>query len=279
MNLRTHNRLPDKEDWKTLLQWLKQGRVTNEGEKGEEMWSNGYCQYTAIYFHIDQTHEGTPEELEKANEPFLQRKRESRAAKRAEGRKLMKQAMKLPAVPCNNPSGIVVFDTETTGFQAGEDEILQFSAIDGDGNVLLNTYVRPYVKQEWSAAAKVHGISPKMVENAPVAHELIPTVRGIFESAKLLISYNGDFDIRFLTEWGIDLSEKPHFDVMMEFAPIYGEWSDWHQDYKWQKLATCAAYYGYEFKAHDSLEDVRATLFGYRKMAEAKQDEQEVQEA
>ena len=37
-------------------------------------------------------------------------------------------------------------------------------------------------------------------------------------------------------------------------------------NYKWQKLSKAAAYYGYKFKAHDSLEDVRATLYVYNKM-------------
>ena len=37
-------------------------------------------------------------------------------------------------------------------------------------------------------------------------------------------------------------------------------------DYKWQKLSTAASYYGYKFKAHDSLEDVRATLYVYKKL-------------
>lgn len=34
---------------------------------------------------------------------------------------------------------IVVIDFETTGFKAGEDEVLQVSIIDEDCNVLLNT--------------------------------------------------------------------------------------------------------------------------------------------
>lgn len=33
-------------------------------------------------------------------------------------------------------------------------------------------------------------------------------------------------------------------------------------------VANCATYYGYEFKAHDSLEDVKATLYCYKKMEE-----------
>ena len=48
---------------------------------------------------------------------------------------------------------------------------------------------------------------------------------------------------------------------MLAFAREYGEWNDFFCDYKWQKLGTAAAYYGYHFRAHDSLEDVRATLY------------------
>ena len=176
------------------------------------------------------------------------------------------KAMQLPSVPCDNPSGIVVFDVETTGLDPGIDEILQFSAIDGDGNTLLNTYVRPYVKEEWPDAAKVNGITSEMVKDAPYPHELIPIVKGIFESAELLISYNGVFDIGFLQHWGIDFSSQKHFDVMREFAPIYGEYREAYGNYKWQKLTTCAEYYGYKFKAHDSQEDVKATLYCYNQI-------------
>ena len=42
--------------------------------------------------------------------------------------------------------------------------------------------------------------------------------------------------------------------------------NDFFCDYKWQKLGTAAAYYGYHFRAHDSLEDVRATLYIFDQM-------------
>ena len=177
--------------------------------------------------------------------------------------KQLKKAMQLPSVPCDNPSGVVVFDVETTGLNPDTDEILQISAIDGDGNTLLNTYVRPYVKEEWPDAAKVNGIASEMVKDAPYPHEILSIVKGIFESTELLISYNGVFDMGFLQHWGIDFSSQKHFDVMREFAPIYGEYREDYGDYKWQKLTTCASYYGYEFRAHDSLEDVKATLHCY----------------
>lgn len=85
----------------------------------------------------------------------------------------------------------------------GEDEIIQISIIDGLGNVLINELVHPYWKKSWSEAARVNGITPDRVANAPYPHELIPKVKGIFAAADLLIAYNNQFDLNFLEEWGI----------------------------------------------------------------------------
>lgn len=57
-------------------------------------------------------------------------------------------------------------------------------------------------------------------------------------------------------------------DPMYDFAIVYGEYSEWYGTYKWQKLTTAAHYYGYEFNAHDSLEDIKATKFVYEKLQE-----------
>ena len=55
---------------------------------------------------------------------------------------------------------------------------------------------------------------------------------------------------------------------MIDFAEVYGEWSDYKNSYKWQKLSTAAAYYNFKFSAHNSLEDVKATLFVAQKLYE-----------
>lgn len=266
---------------KTSLQWQKVGRLVNDGATGEECWTNRYYQHKAIYYHIDDTHIATVEELKAAREPFLAEKRERERERRAEEKEQMEKekahrikvenarsqfdaSMKLPVIPCLNPSKAVVFDLEMTGLDPYNDEILQFSAIDGDGNVLLNAYIKPYVKEEWPNAQAINRISPEMVQDAPQLHELIPKIRGIFESAEMLITYNGDFDMAFLNGCGIDFNSKKHVDVMHEFAPIFGDWDEYHEDYKWKKLTECAAYYGLEFRAHDALEDCKATLYCYR---------------
>ena len=52
---------------------------------------------------------------------------------------------------------------------------------------------------------------------------------------------------------------------MIEFAKIYGEWNNYYGNHTYQKLTNAACYYGYNFDelAHDSLEDVKATLVVY----------------
>lgn len=164
----------------------------------------------------------------------------------------------------------IVFDTETTGLSAVTDEILQLSIIDGDGKVLFSSLVKPYFHDSWEQAQSIHGISPEDVENAPYAHEIVKGVKKIFDSADELITYNGMFDMRMLERWSIDidLEKKIHHDVMKYFAKIYGERNEQYGNYKWQKLEKCAQYYGYEYKAHDALEDVKATLYCWNKIKE-----------
>ena len=178
----------------------------------------------------------------------------------------LKQAAQLPAIPYRlKGTNMIIFDTETTGVTEN-DEIIQLSIIDGKGKTLVNEYVHPYWKQEWIAAARVNGITPETVKNALYPHDLIPKVKGIFEAADLLVAYNNTFDLAFLKRWGISTLGKKQYDVMLAFAEEYGEWNEYFGNYKWQKLSKAAAYYGYKFKAHDSLEDVRATLYVYNKM-------------
>lgn len=164
----------------------------------------------------------------------------------------------------------IVFDVETTGLQPTTDEVIQLSIIDEDENVLFSSYIKPYFHKSWEEAQEIHGILPEDVKDAPYPHEVAEQVREIFDSAEVLITYNGQFDMRMLERWNIviDLEKKDHIDVMQYFANIYRDWNEQYKNYKWQKLSVCAEYYGYEFKAHDALEDVKATLYCWKKMKE-----------
>lgn len=156
----------------------------------------------------------------------------------------------------------IVFDTETTGLNPEYDEIIQLSIIDGTGKVLFDEYIKPSRRKKWPEAQKISGISPEMVKNCKTFRFFRKTIQKIFDSAKTIIVYNIGFDAGFLQSYGIDVyREKDWRDVMIDFAEIYGEWSDYKQSYKWQKLSSAAAYYDFKFSAHNSLEDVKATLF------------------
>lgn len=64
---------------------------------------------------------------------------------------------------------------------------------------------------------------------------------------------------------GIDTAVKAKiYDVMLEFSYIVGDYDEKHGNYEWKPLTYCAKYYGYtNYKAHDALEDARATLYCY----------------
>lgn len=159
-----------------------------------------------------------------------------------------------------NKYKIVVLDLETTGFDKVNDEIIQISIIDQDKNTLLNEYCKPETKTEWKEAEKVTGISPSMVADKKPFSYYKDKVEEILNNTDMILIYNAGFDARFLHAKGVNFPDNIIRDVMLEFAEVYGEWNEYYGNYKWQKLGKAAEYYGYEFKAHDSLEDVKATL-------------------
>ncbi len=176
---------------------------------------------------------------------------------------------------------ILCFDVETTGLSREEDEILQLSIVDGTGKTVFNEYIKPTRHESWDGAEAIHGISPSDVADKPTIEEYRDTLNDIFKDVQLLVGYNNiHFDNAFLKEAGIQIPEDAKmYDVMLKFAPIYGEWNEMRQDYKWQKLAKCAEYYGFhgDGQFHDSLEDVRATLYCFNSMiSEGQVKEKEV---
>ena len=176
---------------------------------------------------------------------------------------------------------ILFFDVETTGLSREEDEILQLSIVDGTGKIVFNEYIKPTRHESWDGAEAIHGISPSDVADKLTIEEYRDTLNDIFKDVQLLVGYNNIyFDNAFLKEAGIQIPEDAKmYDVMLKFAPIYGEWNEMRQDYKWQKLAKCAEYYGFhgDGQFHDSLEDVRATLHCFNSMiSEGQVKEKEV---
>ena len=165
---------------------------------------------------------------------------------------------------------IICVDTETTGKYSGRDEILQLAIIDGTGKVLFNELIKPVRRKRWPEAQEINGISPEMVKDKKPLLYYEDRIHAIFCRASVIVGYNLEFDLDFLKKGGIDLAEDGfdedfYYDVMKEFAPIYGQYDSYHDDYRYKKLKTCARYYKYKWtgNAHDALEDAKATLHCY----------------
>ena len=171
----------------------------------------------------------------------------------------------------------VVIDFETTGLKYPRfdsntfDEILSVSIIDQDGVVLLDTFCKPQVRKTWAKSQEIHGISPAMVKNAPTFQEVFPTVKEILCTAKYVIAYNIDFEFNFLR--GFDYLFDFPGDTKIRSDVVWGPdpmlmYCAYKANERWQKLSAVAKHFKFEYTAHNSLEDTKATLHCYKKLLE-----------
>lgn len=157
------------------------------------------------------------------------------------------------------PFRTVAIDTETTGLDPDKDEVLQVAVIDGDGDVLINTLVKPVHRRSWAKAEAIHGISPEDVKDAPTLEEIAPLIKEAVDT-KMVVGYNLPYDLDMLRAGGVDIESGIGFDVMREFARMRGS-------ERWVKLTDAARYYGHSLDgAHDALADATAALRVYYSM-------------
>ncbi len=166
-----------------------------------------------------------------------------------------------------------VLDTETTGLDSAA-EICQLAVLRADGVTLFDTLIRPS-KPIPVQATKIHGITDEMVQAAPFFHEsLISLLRAV--GSQDLVIYNAEFDLKLLrqsaracgfhlafpnSDWRpnrIFLNGGSIHCAMQYYSQWFGEWNEYHGNYKWQKL------HGGD---HSALGDCRATLALVRQMA------------
>jgi DNA polymerase-3 subunit epsilon len=269
-----------KQDKKLLTE--RQGKLKHfvkiNDKCGKYLWINAYCPSKELYLWDEEVRPMTEKEL--TNYRTEEKEKRAAQAKRRELKAEYKKRQEIgQSVSVRNimstlkENEIIIVDTETTGLDSVTDELLQVSIIDSQGNTLFNSYIKPLFTENWDGAMAVNHITPEMVANAPNIFEVKQEINRILNSANIIVGYNTNLDLSFLSAVGIENSNAIIVDVMILFAEIYGEWSEIHNDYKWQKLTKCAEYYCYDWSsetAHDSLADCKATLYCYKKIQEQK---------
>lgn len=159
----------------------------------------------------------------------------------------------------------IVIDTETTGLNAAEDELLQVSIIDNEGVVLFDSYIRPTQHTEWAEAERVNHITPEMVDNSPTIEEVMLEINNILKRYDKIVGYNVRFDADFLKHNGAEFADNTNFVDSMKIFSLY-----FSADNKRCKLTEAADYFCYDWseheEAHNSLGDCYATLYVYKKL-------------
>ncbi|MCE1255668.1 MAG: 3'-5' exonuclease [Anaerolineae bacterium] len=132
----------------------------------------------------------------------------------------------------------IFLDTETTGLTRN-DEIVEISLIDNQGNLIYESLVRPSQSISPDAYA-VHGISNDSVKNAPAWPVIWPTLRTHLVG-RLICAYNAEFDMRMMqqshTRYRLPWKENfKSFDIMQLYSQFKGEWDNVRRQYRYHSL-------------------------------------------
>lgn len=149
--------------------------------------------------------------------------------------------------------GMVVFDLNTTGTTPERNEIIQFSAVDLQGNVLYNQRFKPEFVKKWPrSAVRANGLIYEDLQDEPSLIECLPIIQRLFRNCQTVSGFYIDrFDLNFLIQAGIEFPENLFVCDEREAAP---------------SLERYAKEQGYSFSDKtDSLDRARAVAFGLRK--------------
>ena len=185
---------------------------------------------------------------------------------------------------------MLCFDTETTGLDA-DDEIVQLTITDaGNSSVpVYNNFFAPLNKTSFDGASQVTGLyydqpvpmypdGPLLCEYPPIGDpDTFDEIQNLLNSTGDLMGYHVAYDAKMMEAAGFDMSSFTYYDPMYAFAIFYwithsdeqyttrggkvrDPWLEWKHQYVNRNLTFAAGYFNISFGAHDSSEDVRATI-------------------
>lgn len=183
----------------------------------------------------------------------------------------------------NTERELVVLDTETTGFSAEKNVVIQFSGIKFSiiNGVLeekerFNTYINPE-KSLPDKIVEVTGITDGVLSSAPLERDVFPAIKHFLGKEPNICGHNVSFDLRFMKALYERNGEEFIPKTVIDTLEMARDLAIGAED---NKLGTLAALYGvdYGLTFHNSMDDVIAcsrllTVF----VKEYKEKEEEAQ--
>ena len=133
----------------------------------------------------------------------------------------------------------VFLDTETTGLNRS-DEIVEITIVDSDGQVLVDSFVRPSQPIPLEAT-RINNITNEMVQGAPSwpvlwTQQIRPILTG-----KMIVAYNSEFDLRMMQQshdrYRLPWRESLHsHDLLKLYAQFRGVWDPTRRSWKYFSL-------------------------------------------
>ncbi len=152
------------------------------------------------------------------------------------------------------PSKTIYFDHEATGGHPPRDTIYEFAIVDDEGRVILDTLVNP--ERPLPNGARYRGLTHKDFVGKPTLRQLWPTIEAIVTGVHV-VCYNAESDRRFYPK---RLAAAGHVScAMRRFAPVYSDYSAYHNDYTFKSMKVAADYINYRADGppHRALTDAK----------------------
>lgn len=182
----------------------------------------------------------------------------------------------------------VVLDTETTGLNPRlGDQAITIGVVDSTGQILLDARIKPTIPISRDASDR-HGYSNEVVAAwdglANIYDDVCFALKGRFVISYCARRYDLEIIRSTCLAHGQPVIHVSDFhELLPVFAEFYGEWNDYHGNYRWQRLGTAAAHFGINIsdlaagREHDAVTDCLIALEVLRRMAATKLSTEEAQ--
>lgn len=179
--------------------------------------------------------------------------------------------------PRDKLGNFVSIDTETTGLNASQNEIVEIAAVRFRGFKPVEKFVALCAPKKGltEEASRINGITAEMVEGKPQFGQVVHSLQA-FIATDNIVGHNLDFDLKFIVRGGFDVyaNKQKYYDTL-EIAQktlkrakdkwdkeVQGYITDYDRDFDVMnyKLKTLCDYYGITYcGAHRALADAYAT--------------------